>query len=78
MQDYKIYKDDFGNYAVIKEIEHYPYRDAPEETKGYQLICYSKYNNNLMYFASIYETEIDALKQLNEFSCGTFKERSSL
>lgn len=69
----KIYKDNFGNTAKIERLTLYPYRGAPDKTPGFRLWIESDYNN-LVYFVSIYETFIDAKRELNTLSAGTFKE----
>ena len=70
----KIFCDDFGNVASIAEGKGRPYKDAPELVTEYTLALFAKYDNNKMYFLSVYETEADAREKLKEFSCGTFKE----
>ena len=68
-----VYKDDFGNTAIIETIKHFPYREAKKKVKSFRLIVSSDYDNNSIYFVSVYETEERALNKLKEFSCGTFQ-----
>ena len=70
----KIFNDKFENTATIAEITHKPYSTATHTEKGYVLTLYANYDNNRIYFVSIYESESEALKKLSTFSCGTFKE----
>ena len=67
-----LYKDDFGNYANILYGRGKAYKNGPLADE-YTLILYAGYDNNKMYFLSIYETYEKALEKLKEFSCGTFK-----
>lgn len=69
----KSFKDDFGNVANITKGKALPYKDAPHKKMLYRLSLYATYNH-LVYHVSIYESMEDVLKQLNEFSCGTWKE----
>lgn len=68
-----IYYDDFGNKATIKEVLTLPYKGATQKEKGYKLTCYAIYDNNEIYFLSIYEYEAQALEKLSHMSSGTFK-----
>lgn len=70
----KIYKDSFGNTAKIEQVEILPYRGAPDKVIGYRLWVTSDYANNFVYFVSVYETFIDAKRELAEISAGTFME----
>lgn len=74
----KTYIDDFGNRATIKKKMMLPYRDSPIKEKAFILSVYADYDNGFMYFRSVYPSAGDALKRLNEFSCGTFKELGDL
>lgn len=65
--------DDFGNCAVIREVEILPYREAEQKVKSLEMTLYSTYDDNRVYFLSMYETLEKALQKLEGFSCGTFK-----
>lgn len=65
--------DDFGNGAVIREVEILPHREAKQRIKSWEMTLYSTYDRNRVYFLSMYETLEEALQKLEEFSCGTFK-----
>lgn len=68
-----IYKDDFGNTAKIEKVKLFAYRGATEKENGFRLWITSDYDSGFLYHVSVYETEKDALKKLESFSCGTFK-----
>lgn len=72
----KIYKDDFGNTAKIELVKILPYNGAPDKETGYRLWITSDYENNFLYFVSVYETFAIAKSELNKLSGGTFKEVS--
>lgn len=68
-----IYKDDFGNTAKIEKVEIFPYKGATRKTKGFRLWITADYDQDFLYHVSVYETMVRALKELEKFSCGTFK-----
>lgn len=68
-----ILHDDYGNTATIVEKYILPYRESPQKEKGYILTLTANYDNDMVYFVSIYETYDEAMKHLNEFSCRTWK-----
>lgn len=68
-----IYKDDFGNTARIEKVEIFPYKGATRKTNGFRLWITADYDNDFLYHVSVYETAVRALKELEKFSCGTFK-----
>lgn len=70
----KIYKDDFGNTAIIEEVEILAYKGAQHRNKGFRLKITADYDNGFLYHVSVHETEADALHKLEVFSLGTFKE----
>ena len=41
--------------------------------KGYRLSLYAEYDNDFLYFVSLYESEYDAMRELENFSCNTWK-----
>ncbi len=68
----KTLKDDFHNTAKIeKHIGPAYYGGAPET--GYKLIVSADYDNDNVYFVSVYCSVGDALAALSAFSCGTFR-----
>ena len=69
----KILYDDFGNKAIIEARWILPYRGAAKKEKSYRLTLQAIYNDNFTYFASVYETEEQAMEKLKEFSCNTWK-----
>jgi hypothetical protein len=68
-----ILHDDYGNTATIKEKYLLPYKGATRKEKGYILTLTSDYDNDMVYFVSIYESFDEAMKKLNNFSCGTWR-----
>lgn len=68
-----IYKDDFGNTAKIEQVKIFAYRGAMEKTNSFRLSITADDNGDFLYHVSVYETEKEALKKLESFSCGTFK-----
>ena len=69
----KILHDDYGNRAEIEEVVVLPYKDSPTKEKGYRLSLYAEYDNDFLYFVSLYESERDAMENLEKFSCNTWK-----
>ena len=69
----KILHDDYGNRAEIEEVVTLPYKGSPKKEKGYKLSLYAEYDNNFLYFVSLYESEHDAMRKLENFSCNTWK-----
>jgi len=70
----KLFKDDFHNTALIETVWNYPNFGANKKELGYWLACFADYNNNFLYFCSVYNTEEAAMEKLKTLSCGTFKE----
>lgn len=70
----KTFKDDFGNVATIEEKMTLPYKGSPIKEKAFILTLKAEYDNNMIYFVSIYETEKEALEKLTYFSCNTWKQ----
>ena len=68
-----ILHDDYGNRAEIDEVVTLPYRDSPTKEKCYRLSLYAEYDNDFLYFLSLYEKTQDVLNKLKEFSCNTWK-----
>lgn len=66
------WKDDYGNRALIEEVEIKPHKEAKLE-KVYRLSCYAEYNEDFCYHISIFDSVESAENQLKEFSCGSFK-----
>ena len=69
----KEFKDDFGNKAGIEEVKISSYKGAARKP-AFRLVCSAEYNNGFIYHISVHETMEAALKTLEVFSCGTFKE----
>jgi hypothetical protein len=69
----KIFHDDFGNTATITERNMLPYKGSPIKEKGYILSITADYDNNFLYFVSVYESMGDAMEKLKMFSCNTWK-----
>jgi hypothetical protein len=65
----KVLHDDFGNTATIKEEMHFPYRGAKEKQNAFILTLTADYENNCIYFVSYYESMLDAMNKLKNFSC---------
>lgn len=70
----KSFKDDFGNTATITTKYIRPYKDAKHKEISYVLTLTSDYNNDFVYFVSVYDSTEAAINKLSEFSCNTFKE----
>jgi len=71
----RTFYDDFENMATIEEDMVLPYAGSKVREKAYILSLFSLYDNNKMYFLSMYESEAAALEALNNFSCGSFREK---
>lgn len=69
----KTLHDNFGNTAKITKKNIYPFRGSQTKEEAYILTVTADYEENLVYFVSVYESEREAMKKLKEFSCGTFK-----
>jgi hypothetical protein len=69
----KIFHDDFGNTATITEVMTLPYRGSKRKEKGFVLSITADYDNNFLYFVSVYDSIEDAQEKLTEFSCNTWK-----
>ena len=69
----KTFHDDYGNTAMIKEGRHFPYKGAKEKQADFILTLSADYEDNFIYFVSLYETEKEAMDHLKKFSCGTFR-----
>ena len=68
----KTLKDDFHNTAKIEKHVGPSYYGGAS-CVGYKLIVSADYDNDDVYFVSIYSSVGDALHALSEFSCGTFR-----
>lgn len=66
------WKDDYGNRALIEEVEIKPHKEAKLE-KAYRLSCYAEYDEDFCYHISIFDSVESAENQFKEFSCGSFK-----
>lgn len=69
----RIYHDDFGNTATITEKYILPYKGAKETQRSFVLSLTADYDNNFLYFLSVYETMREATDKLKELSCNTWK-----
>lgn len=69
----KIFYDEFGNRAEIESVIVFPYKDAAKKEMGYRLSLYAEYDNDFLYFVSLYESEHDAIKKLKTFNCNTWR-----
>ena len=69
----KILHDDYGNRAEIEEVATFPYKGSPKKEKSYKLSLCAEYDNDFLYFVSLYESEYDAMRKLENFSCNTWK-----
>ena len=69
----KILHDDFGNTATIEETFMFPYKGAKYKENAYILKLTADYENNALYFLSVYDSVKAALEKLQGISCGTFK-----
>lgn len=69
----KIFHDDFGNTAKITERNILPYRGATQTEKGYVLSITADYDNDFLYYVSVFESVDDAIEKLKQFSCNTWK-----
>lgn len=69
----RILHDDYGNRAEVEEVVTLPYRNAPSKQKCYRLSLYAEYDNDFLYFVSMYGTEREVADELKCFSCGTWK-----
>ena len=71
---FKVFKDIYGNIATIIQTKGLPFQDAPERVDEFTLTLYATYDNNKVYFLSIFESLEDAKNKLKQFSCGKFEE----
>ena len=71
------WKDEYGNRALIEEVEIKPHKEAKLE-KAYRLSCYAEYDEDFCYYISIFDSVESAENQLKEFSCGSFENVSIL
>ena len=69
------YLDDYGNKATIEKVEVFPYRGSPVKEEGFRLTCMATYENDFVFYVSVYETKLEALNKLSRFSNGTFKKQ---
>lgn len=70
----RYYLDKFGNAATITRGKGYSYQGATRKTAEYTLVCFALYDNDKIYFVSIFESLEAAKNKLAEMSCGTFEE----
>ena len=73
MVECKYWYDDFGNMATITTKMVLPYNGSKQKEKAYILSLYAMYDDNMMYHLSMHESYNDVVKELERFSCGTFK-----
>ena len=66
------YKDEYGNRALIEEVEIKPHKEAKME-KAYRLSCYAEYNNNFCYYISIFDSVESAENQLKSLVAAVLK-----
>ena len=59
----------------MNELFKKEYTEAEERLykKGYRLSLYAEYDNDFLYFVSLYESKHDAMRKLENFSCNTWK-----
>ena len=69
----KILHDDFGNRAEIERVFVLGYKGSHKHEKGYRLSLYAEYDNDFLYFVSLYKPEHDEMKKLENFSCKKWK-----
>ena len=69
----KILHDDYGNRAEIERVFVLGYKGSHKHEKGYRLSLYAEYDNDFLYFVSLYESEHDAMRKLENFSCNTWR-----
>ena len=70
------YKDDFGNSAIIVEMQIKPYNGATFTEIAFVLSCFDA--EGFMHYRNTYPTIGDAIGKLKEFSCGTFAEMEAV
>ena len=63
-----------GNIALIEKTDILPYNGASNKTESYRLMLIAEYDDNFMYYLSVYGTLDDAENKLKCFSCNTWKE----
>jgi hypothetical protein len=68
----KTFHDDFGNTAVITKKNILPYKGSPQKQVAFILTLSADYENDFIYFVSMYETEIEAMEKLQTFSCNSW------
>ena len=68
-----ILHDDFGNTAEINEKMTIPYKGSPIKENAFILSITADYDNNFLYFVSVYESKEKVMNKLKEFSCNTWK-----
>ena len=66
------WKDEYGNRALIEEVEIKPHKEAKLE-KAYRLSCYAEYDEDFCYYISIFDSVESAENQVKELSCGSFE-----
>ena len=68
-----IYKDDYGNTATIDISDRYPYKGSPVKEPAFRLTVKAD-EDDYVYHVSVFPSIGDALHDLKQLSCGTFKE----
>ena len=70
----KYYLDKYGNAATITRSKGYSYQGATRKTTEYTLVCFALYDNDKIYYVSIFDSMEAASEKLSELSNGTFEE----
>ena len=70
----KYYLDKYGNAATITRGKGYSHQDATKRTTEYTLVCFALYDNDKIYYVSIFDSMEAASEKLSELSNGTFEE----
>ena len=70
----KTFRDKFGNRAIVETKSVRPYKGAYGRCLGYRLMCFAEYDDDFLYYVSVYGTETEAMDKLMELSGGTWEE----
>ena len=70
---FKTLRDKFGNTATIEKVNIFLFEGSTIREGGFRLTLTADYENDFIYFMSVYLTEQDVMKKLSTISCGTFE-----
>lgn len=70
----RVFHDCYRNTAVLQETQVFPYYGAACKKPAYRLVVKADYDDQMLTYASVFETEREAMDQLSVMGCGTFRE----